>query len=110
MKDKLYVLARIKPNVGGHAGEKDIVRRSRLRYRNRLALKVANRSYALSAEQLETADVHSAQEHEWRVNVHLNDKGRNEGHAGVDVGGGECRVRVGYDFDVLDIGKPLDLE
>src|SRR5262245_30790074 len=56
------VAARVEPDIGCHAGEKDVVRRAQCWDRDRLTLEIANRANVFRAEQLKAANVEACQE------------------------------------------------
>ena len=62
MGDPVDILARVQADVGAHAREEDVRRRSQAEYGDRLALQVADRADAVGPEQLEAADVDAGQD------------------------------------------------
>src|SRR5215472_3070471 len=87
--DPIDLRAGIETDVGHHAGEKDMLRRSELEHGDGLSLQVTDRTDALGAEQLEAAGVQPREDDD-RV-ARFNPDDRRPGKLIVDVGlaGGE---------------------
>src|SRR5215510_2071863 len=58
------VAAWVEPNIGRHAGEKNVGRRSQRWDCNSLSLEIANGTNLFSSEQLEAADVQAPQKND----------------------------------------------
>jgi hypothetical protein len=71
--------------VGHHAGEEDVLRRSQLGNRDRLALQIPDLADPVRSEQLETSHVHAAQGRDGGACVQLHDERRDEAHGDIDL-------------------------
>src|SRR5262249_56243599 len=88
-----------------------MVGRGQLRYGYGFPTEFTNRLDALGPEQLEASGMDPAQEHDRHARVHLNDEGRNEGHADVNLTSREAWVWIGpRRLEILDVGKPFSPE